>query len=105
MRSERRREVGPLLMRRREAILALGSAGLGAIVLATPPLRRLGLPALDGDEAGAPPCTRTPELTEGPYYVSSSQLRRNILERRPGVTLWLSLKVIDARTCSTIPGA
>jgi len=105
MRSKRRREVEPRLVGRREAILALGSAGLGAIALAAPPLRRLGLSALDGDEAWAQACTRAPELTEGPYYISNSQLRRNILERRPGVTLWLSLRVIDAGTCSTIPGA
>ncbi len=47
----------------------------------------------------------TPELTEGPYYISGEKLRRNITEGRPGVPLALELTVVDASTCKPIKGA
>ena len=42
-------------------------------------------------------CVLTPELTEGPYYVSGEKLRRDITEGKAGTPLLLNLKVINAR--------
>jgi protocatechuate 3,4-dioxygenase beta subunit len=47
----------------------------------------------------------TPEMTEGPYYVSGEKVRRNITEGRPGVPLELALTVVNASTCKPIKGA
>jgi protocatechuate 3,4-dioxygenase beta subunit len=59
----------------------------------------------DAVSRGLVTCVLTPELTEGPYYVSGEALRRDITEGRPGTPLLLSLKVLNARTCKVIPGA
>src|SRR5262245_25290273 len=50
-------------------------------------------------------CVLTPEMTEGPYYISGEKLRRNITEGRPGTRLDLRLSVVDAATCTPINGA
>jgi protocatechuate 3,4-dioxygenase beta subunit len=70
--------------------------------------------ATDSDGAAAGPvavssglvtCVLTPELTEGPYYVPNEKLRRDITEKKPGVSLQLALTVVDASTCKTIRNA
>ena len=48
--------------------------------------------------SGAVSCVLTPEQTEGPYYIGSEKLRRDITEGRPGVPLVLRLRVVDAST-------
>jgi protocatechuate 3,4-dioxygenase beta subunit len=61
-----------------------------------------------GSKASASPtisCVLTPEMTEGPYYLSGEKLRRNITEGRPGTRLDLRLSVVDAQTCKAIKGA
>src|SRR3954447_2041230 len=55
--------------------------------------------------SGAITCVLTPEMTEGPYYVSGEKVRRNITEGRPGVALALALKVVDASSCKPFKGA
>ena len=55
--------------------------------------------------AAAVGCVLTPEMTEGPYYISGEKLRRNITEGRPGTQLDLRLAVVDASTCRPIKGA
>ena len=50
-------------------------------------------------------CILTPEMTEGPYYISGEKLRRNITEGRPGTRLDLRLSVVDATACKPIKGA
>jgi len=74
--------------------LVAGAAGLGAW--------RFG-----GSRASAATvsCVLTPEMTEGPYYLSGEKLRRNITEGRPGTRLDLRLSVVDASTCKPIKGA
>src|SRR3954447_19895749 len=62
----------------------------------------------DGSAAvsqGLVQCVLTPELTEGPYFVSGEKLRRDITEGKPGTPLALSLKVLNARTCKVIRNA
>ena len=58
-----------------------------------------------GVATGAVSCVLTPELTEGPYYISGERLRRNITEGRPGTRLDLHLFAVDATTCRPIKGA
>jgi protocatechuate 3,4-dioxygenase beta subunit len=55
--------------------------------------------------AGAVTCVLTPEQTEGPYYIPSEKLRRNIIEGKPGIPLTLRATVVDASTCRPIAGA
>jgi protocatechuate 3,4-dioxygenase beta subunit len=81
------------LIARAGALLA-GAAGLGAWRFGSAPAA-----------AGAVGCVLTPEMTEGPYYISGEKLRRNITEGRPGTRLDLRLAVVDASTCKPINGA
>ena len=56
-------------------------------------------------ESGAVSCVLTPELTEGPYYISGEKIRRDIREGHPGTLLTLHLRVLNAATCAPIKGA
>jgi protocatechuate 3,4-dioxygenase beta subunit len=55
--------------------------------------------------SGAVSCVLAPEQTEGPYYVPSAKVRRDVTERKPGTVLMLQLSVVDASTCKPIKGA
>ena len=59
----------------------------------------------DAVSHGLVKCVLTPELTEGPYYVSGEKLRRDITEGKPGTPLLLNLKVLNARTCKVVKNA
>ena len=52
--------------------------------------------------SGAVACVLTPELTEGPYYVSGEKLRRNVTEGKKGMPLLLKLSVVNVSTCRPI---
>ena len=56
-------------------------------------------------ETGAVACVLTPEMTEGPYYISGEKLRRDIREGHPGTRLDLELSVLNAKTCKPIRNA
>jgi protocatechuate 3,4-dioxygenase beta subunit len=84
------------LMRRREAILAMG-VGLGTIY----GIEALWHP-LQADGAG---CLLQKEVTEGPYYLADHLVRRNIKGDRKGTPLTLGFTVVDASTCKPIKGA
>ena len=92
---------------RRESLLRLaGAAALvgtgGAWKLATAEAAGSGTDAVS---QGLVKCVLTPELTEGPYYVSGEKLRRDITEGKPGTALLLTLAVLNARTCKVVKGA
>jgi protocatechuate 3,4-dioxygenase beta subunit len=55
--------------------------------------------------SGLVSCVLTPELTEGPYYVSGEKLRRDITEGKPGAALLLRLTVLNASTCKPVKNA
>src|SRR5262245_11982833 len=59
--------------------------------------------------AGANPvpvqCVLTPEMTEGPYYLTGEPERRDVTEGKAGTPLRLQLTVADATRCLPIPGA
>ncbi|KAK3315366.1 Intradiol ring-cleavage dioxygenase [Apodospora peruviana] len=48
-------------------------------------------------------CILSPEVTEGPYYVSGEYVRKNVIEDQPGVPLTLDLQVLDMETCDPVP--
>ncbi|GKT43635.1 uncharacterized protein ColSpa_03816 [Colletotrichum spaethianum] len=48
-------------------------------------------------------CVLTPEVTQGPYYVSGELVRRNIIEEQEGVDIVLDYQVIDVETCEPVP--
>jgi protocatechuate 3,4-dioxygenase beta subunit len=49
-------------------------------------------------------CVLTPEVTQGPYYVSGEYVRRNVIENQEGVDIVLDYQVIDVNTCDPVPG-
>jgi protocatechuate 3,4-dioxygenase beta subunit len=91
-------------LRRREALIGLGAAGLGTLLLGR---GRLGpLPVFETPEAlAATACTLDPEVTEGPYWIDNSLTRRDIREDRKGLLLKLTLTVLNSSTCKAISGA
>jgi protocatechuate 3,4-dioxygenase beta subunit len=89
------------LVRRREALAALGLAGVGAVLLGKPGGIALGTP----EAAAAGACSLDPEVTEGPYWIDNDLTRRDIREDRKGLLLKLRLTVVNASTCKAIKGA
>jgi protocatechuate 3,4-dioxygenase beta subunit len=55
------------------------------------------------DDAAA--CTRTAELTEGPFYFDVDRIRSDIREDRDGAKLRLGVRVRDAAECEPIQNA
>jgi protocatechuate 3,4-dioxygenase beta subunit len=94
-------EIHAALVRRREALAALGLAGIGAVLLGKPGGIALGTP----QAAAAGACSLDPEVTEGPYWIDNDLTRRDIREDRKGVLLKLGLTVVNASTCKAIKGA
>ena len=50
-------------------------------------------------------CDITPQMTEGPYYFDTGQVRRDIAEDRPGTPLLVAIQLVEAGTCVPIPDA
>lgn len=100
---------------RRQALVTLGTAGLGAVLVAcssdtttsgpssTTTARTGTSPTRPFDESAA--CTLTAEQTEGPFYVDVDMLRSDIREDREGVPLRLTTRVLDASSCQPLPDA
>lgn len=93
---------------------ALRIAGQGAVVVGLTACGADG--PSDASESGAPTpgptgpdgtpmCVLTPEGTEGPFYLDTDLVRSELSEGRPGVSLRLSTRVLDAATCAPVPDA
>ncbi|KAF2108095.1 Intradiol ring-cleavage dioxygenase [Lophiotrema nucula] len=54
--------------------------------------------------AGNASCILSPEVTEGPYYVSGEYVRQNVVEKEPGVPLTYEVQVLDVKTCEPLQG-
>jgi len=94
--------VDNIRLTRRRSLLGLG--GLFAAALGAGAAKATqGGPA--GIASGQVKCVLTPEMTEGPYYISGEKLRRDITQGKKGTRLDLALTVVDASTCRPIPGA
>lgn len=115
-------------MNRRTAIAALGSAGLGGLLVAcsngdddaaegaestntTSTSTTTAAPTTDAgstdlasrfEEAGS--CSLTPEETEGPYYIDVDSIRSDIRDGRPGRDLKVGIRVLD-ENCDPVPDA
>jgi protocatechuate 3,4-dioxygenase beta subunit len=90
---------------RRGALFGLGGLFAAAISGAWKSDALGGSEGPAGVASGEVTCVLAPEQTEGPYYISSARVRRNITEGRPGRLLTLRLRVVDASTCKPIKGA
>jgi protocatechuate 3,4-dioxygenase beta subunit len=92
-------------IRRREA-MALSAGALASVVL-------YACGADEDDPAGSaaggvatePDCVLTPAQEEGPFYIDLAQIRRDVVEGRPGVPLALAVTVVDSSTCAPIRDA
>jgi len=87
---------------RRRSLLGLG--GLVAAALGAGASKAAG----DGPAGvadGRVACVLTPEMTDGPYYISGEKLRHDITQGKPGTRLDLALTVVDASTCRPVRGA
>ena len=87
---------------RRRSLLGLGGLVAAALGAGAAKATEDG-PA--GVASGQVKCVLTPEMTEGPYYLSGEKLRRDITEGKRGARLDLALTVVDASTCRPINGA
>ena len=87
---------------RREALLAVGGLGAGAVALQA---ARAGAIFAPEPAAAAASCVLAPEVTEGPYWIANHLTRRDIAEGKAGIPLSLHLTVVDATTCRPIKGA
>lgn len=56
-------------------------------------------------DAGNPDCIVTTALTEGPYYVNVALVRQDITEGKAGAPLSLTVKLVQAGTCTPIENA
>jgi protocatechuate 3,4-dioxygenase beta subunit len=90
---------------RRGSLVRLGGAlatALGAAGLKINSSEGAGPSAV---ASGAVTCVLAPEQTEGPYYIASEAVRRNITDGHPGTPLQLRAFVVNASTCKPIKGA
>ncbi len=87
------RQHGPALTRR--GLLVSGIAGTAGLLL----------PGARAVSSTSAVCALDRELTQGPYYLDRSILRRNVTEGKPGLPLQPRLAVIDARTCTPLQNA
>lgn len=54
--------------------------------------------------ASATTCTPTAEMTQGPYYVAGENLRRNIIDKQPGIRTSLTFTIVDS-SCKPVRNA
>ena len=110
---------------RREALALLGAAGIAAIAAAcsgdsassasgnggrrgsssSATTSPAGTTATTAPNATSISCVLTPEMTEGPYYLTGEANRRDITEGRPGTPLKLALTVASVGACKPLAGA
>ncbi|KAH8817978.1 Intradiol ring-cleavage dioxygenase [Hyaloscypha sp. PMI_1271] len=48
-------------------------------------------------------CILTPEVTDGPYYVTGELIRKNVTEGQAGIPLYLEVQYLDINTCLGVP--
>jgi protocatechuate 3,4-dioxygenase beta subunit len=91
-------------LRRRDLLVAAGGASAAAVLAAC---GRAGAKASGAGRVGsaAATCVLTPEVTEGPYWISNRLTRRNITDGQGGLPLYLHISVVRASDCRPIAGA
>lgn len=48
-------------------------------------------------------CILSPEVTDGPYYVTGEMIRKNVVEDQTGIELYLEVQYVDVTTCEPVP--
>ncbi|KAK0642038.1 Intradiol ring-cleavage dioxygenase [Cercophora newfieldiana] len=48
-------------------------------------------------------CILSPEVTEGPYYLTGEYIREDLVENQAGVDLYMDILVLDTKTCKPVP--
>jgi protocatechuate 3,4-dioxygenase beta subunit len=93
-------------LRRREALAGLGAlAGAAVWQAARGPLSLARAATSPSAPTAAASCVLSPEVTEGPYWISNHLTRRNLADGRPGLPLILRMTIVDATTCEPIKNA
>jgi protocatechuate 3,4-dioxygenase beta subunit len=92
-------------LRRREMLVALGGVAGGLLWQTGRGAWHVANAAADPIASAAAVCVLSPEVTEGPYWISNHLTRRNIVAGRPGIPLGLYITVVRASTCRPIAGA
>lgn len=88
---------------RRQALKSALAAPVGSTILAQPATAASETPAAAAQPPGQ--CILLPQAVDGPFYFDPRLVRSDISEGRPGATLRLSLRVIEAGSCAPIPNA
>lgn len=88
---------------RRSVLIAMG-LGLAAAGCNTADTPSNGQGTATAGTTG-PSCVLTPEGTEGPFYLNTALMRRDIREGRPGVPVDLRITVLDASSCAPLRDA
>jgi protocatechuate 3,4-dioxygenase beta subunit len=52
-----------------------------------------------------PLCSLTPEQEQGPFYIPNEKVRADLIEDRPGIPLYLRIRVVEAQDCTAVRGA
>lgn len=47
-------------------------------------------------------CILSPEVTQGPYFVTGEKVRHDVRENQQGVDLYLDMQFIDINTCEPV---
>jgi protocatechuate 3,4-dioxygenase beta subunit len=103
---DRRDSDGIRLPMRRREMMALSAGALASVALyACSAGEGDTTRSVAGGATSAPDCVLTPEQEEGPFYIDFAQVRRDIVEDRPGVPLALTVAVVDSNTCKPIRNA
>jgi protocatechuate 3,4-dioxygenase beta subunit len=92
-------------MRRRELMALSAGALASAALYACGDGGDDATRSVAGGTTSVPDCVLAPAQEEGPFYVDLAQVRRDIVEDRPGVPLALAVTVVDASTCEPIRDA
>src|SRR5438309_1472658 len=87
---------------RRKALTTLAAAAGGAVLAACGGNKPKSATTT---KTATPSCTLSPEMTEGPYFISGEAVRSDITEGKPGVPLQLALAIADASSCAAIANA
>jgi protocatechuate 3,4-dioxygenase beta subunit len=90
---------------RRHALTLLGAGGVAITAAACGSgSKRTPVAESTTTSSAAKTCVLTPDMTEGPYYLSGEAVRTDITDGHPGTPLRLAFTVVDA-TCAPIPNA
>src|SRR5262245_28500744 len=93
-----RRDNGPAVITRREALIA--AAGLGADLAL-----RAGIAGANQQPGDANVCVLARGAVEGPFSFDPKLVRSDTSEVKHGAPLALTLQIVEAKDCAAIPAA